>query len=291
MHKPFFFTGKKHAGKSTLLDRLFGGAGRLAGFRTVKTAALTPGRDAVYLLDVSLGEAPSDENRLFYCDAKDAPEVASRFEELGVRALRNAENGRPRYIVMDEIGPAEANARLFQAEIRRVLDGNVAVVGVLQEADDPFLREIAERPDVAVITVTEENRDELFAVWSERLTVNSYGAVVVEGGDVLLVKMGNHWSFPKGHIEPGETPAEAAVREVLEETGIPVRVDETLFRAVPSRRPGDRRTVTFFRGFSLAGKAVPVASEVSEAEWVPLPEARERIAFEADRNVLDALVP
>ena len=52
----------------------------------------------------------------------------------------------------------------------------------------------------------------------------SCGGVMLEGSKVLLVQVKSMkgrkiWSFPKGHIEPGETPRQAALREVLEETG------------------------------------------------------------------------
>ncbi|MEM2204262.1 MAG: NUDIX hydrolase [Sulfolobales archaeon] len=51
------------------------------------------------------------------------------------------------------------------------------------------------------------------------------GAVVIHNGNVLLVKRrnppsANMWSIPGGHVEPGEGVMEAAVRELLEETGV-----------------------------------------------------------------------
>ena len=54
----------------------------------------------------------------------------------------------------------------------------------------------------------------------------SSGGVVVraspEGYEVCLVSDGKYWGFPKGHVEPGETPEAAAMREISEETGIPL---------------------------------------------------------------------
>jgi mutator protein MutT len=60
------------------------------------------------------------------------------------------------------------------------------------------------------------------------------GAVVRDAlGRLLLVQRAQepsqgHWSLPGGRVEPGETPAEAASREVAEETGLSVRIGELL---------------------------------------------------------------
>jgi len=52
-------------------------------------------------------------------------------------------------------------------------------------------------------------------------TVSAGGVVVNERGEILVVNQnGNSWSLPKGHVESGETPLEAARREILEETGL-----------------------------------------------------------------------
>ncbi len=52
-------------------------------------------------------------------------------------------------------------------------------------------------------------------------TESAGGVVVSKRGKVLLVNQrGNSWSLPKGHIEEGEDPRSAAIREIEEETGI-----------------------------------------------------------------------
>jgi ADP-ribose pyrophosphatase YjhB (NUDIX family) len=55
-------------------------------------------------------------------------------------------------------------------------------------------------------------------------------AVVLDAGRVLLVRRTDNglWGLPSGHVEPGETVADAAVREVLEETGLQVRVSRLI---------------------------------------------------------------
>lgn len=121
-------------------------------------------------------------------------------------------------------------------------------------------------------------------------TIPSYGAIVIQDGYALLVTSGKGMSFPKGHMEAGEAPEQTAEREVLEETGIHIQVLSGFAGVVPSSRPGDMRSVTFFLGRSLEGRKTPVPREVPEALWVPVQEVQERILFPPDRQVwLNAL--
>jgi len=59
-----------------------------------------------------------------------------------------------------------------------------------------------------------------------------FALVVVRRGHRFLLtqeqKYGSTWSIPGGRVEPGETLADAAVREVFEETGVPVQLDGIL---------------------------------------------------------------
>lgn len=67
-----------------------------------------------------------------------------------------------------------------------------------------------------------------------RKTIEVVAAVIVnDSGDVLAVKCpdtkhGGGWEFPGGKIEPGEAPQAAVVREIQEELGVRVSVDELL---------------------------------------------------------------
>lgn len=127
---------------------------------------------------------------------------------------------------------------------------------------------------------------------SNKTTTPSYGAVVIEkkvAGHVVLLVSGYHgWSFPKGHLEPDESPEEAAHREVLEETGIDVLIDSSFSKTVDSALPEDNRTVTFFLGHCPQGTPDPIAQseEVEKAAWIPVSEALKGIAYAPDRRVL-----
>jgi predicted NUDIX family NTP pyrophosphohydrolase len=98
---------------------------------------------------------------------------------------------------------------------------------------------------------------------------------VADGGtEVLLIRPGGPfwrgrdvgaWMIPKGAIEPGETSAEAALREFEEETG--TRLTETPFPLAKIRQAGGKQV----EAFALAGDldAAKVRSNEFEVEWPP----------------------
>ena len=115
-----------------------------------------------------------------------------------------------------------------------------------------------------------------------------------EGGVVEIVLVHrpayDDWSFPKGKLRPGETEAEAALREVQEETGLRCRlgreVGTTAYRD-PKRRP---KTVRYWEMTPTDGTLAP-ANEVDDARWVPPDEARRMLTYAHDRRILDGFQP
>ena len=103
------------------------------------------------------------------------------------------------------------------------------------------------------------------------------------------------WALPKGLIDPGESGAETAVREVAEETGLTGRVEGKLgdVRYVYTRRGGERvfKVVSFFllrytRG--RIGELPPgMELEVAEARWLPLDEAPRLLAYGGEREMAE----
>ena len=155
--KHLFLTDHKQIGKSTVLRRLLEGRDMSAGgFRTVRIR-LEDGA-SIHMVPPQETEF-TDENRIFsrrkgvlHIDPED-------FDRIGCGLL--ADFQQYDLVLMDELGPAEADSARFRQAVLDTLDGNVPVYGILQAADSPFLAQIAARPDVQVVTVTEENRDEL----------------------------------------------------------------------------------------------------------------------------------
>jgi 8-oxo-dGTP diphosphatase len=103
------------------------------------------------------------------------------------------------------------------------------------------------------------------------------GAVILDGGRVLLVRRGQpplagKWSLPGGLVELGETTREAIVREVAEECGLEIRVGEVagiLDRVV---RDGEGRiryhwVLVDYVAFPVSG-TLCAATDVDEAQWV-----------------------
>lgn len=117
----------------------------------------------------------------------------------------------------------------------------------------------------------------------------SYGAVIInEKKQFLLIrnKNGGHWDFPKGHKEEGESSRETALREVLEETGLEVRlIDGFKEKSRYSPRPGVEKTVTFYLGFSM-GEVKIQEEEIMEYEYLSYDEAKNRITFKESRSII-----
>lgn len=105
------------------------------------------------------------------------------------------------------------------------------------------------------------------------------GAVTLQGGSLLMIlRAGSHgagvWSIPGGWMEPGESPAAAATRETLEETGVVVRPYVT--RLYPLTWPvvdGVASLCAYIECAYVSGEARVVEPEkCPEVRWVPLHE-------------------
>ena len=99
------------------------------------------------------------------------------------------------------------------------------------------------------------------------------------------------WSLPKGHVEPGETAEQAAVREIAEETGISGEVLGSLgtidfWFIADGRRI--HKTVHHFLLRAVGGELSDADIEVTEVEWVPLPAIADRLAYPDERGLIDA---
>lgn len=106
------------------------------------------------------------------------------------------------------------------------------------------------------------------------------GAVVRNSsGRLLVVRRGRPpdkglWSLPGGRLEPGESAAEAAVREVREETGLVVEAMALLGQTQIAGPEGSPYVVDDFACRLLGGKLRP-GSDAADAKWVSIDELRQ----------------
>jgi len=131
-----------------------------------------------------------------------------------------------------------------------------------------------------------------------RRTFSAGGVVyrqTTQGPEVALIKADGRWSLPKGGIEKGEKPEAAALREIAEETGLPIN-QLRLLRRLPdvSYAFGWHGTVVFKTMTNylveLIGDAAlaPQFSEVEDVRWFQPDLARRTISFKNWGATLDA---
>ena len=135
--------------------------------------------------------------------------------------------------------------------------------------------------------------------WLRRVDEFSAGGLVVDlAGDVprgALIGRTDRagrllWSLPKGHIEAGETPEQAAVREVEEETGISGEIVGELgtidfWFVADGRRI--HKTVHHYLLRAIGGELSDADVEVAAVAWVPLSEIRAQLAYPDERGLVD----
>lgn len=127
------------------------------------------------------------------------------------------------------------------------------------------------------------------------------GGIVFIGNKVLLVKNrlrkeykeyydSGFWGFPKGHMEEGESPLDAAEREVFEETGFKVKCisEKPIAESRYTIEYGENieKTVWFYEMKVIEEFVKEPDEEIEEIAIVPYEEAVSLLAYEEDRKIL-----
>ena len=127
---------------------------------------------------------------------------------------------------------------------------------------------------------------------------HSAGGVIFEDGRVLLILMVNLkgekvWTFPKGHLEDGETAEAAAIREVAEETGFDCGITGELYKAEYSFvRNGIQvnKDVRWYLMKRFGGDGIPkTPEEILDMKWCALAEAETYLTYPSDFRLLELL--
>jgi 8-oxo-dGTP diphosphatase len=128
-----------------------------------------------------------------------------------------------------------------------------------------------------------------------RASVLAAGGIVLRAAKAPLIavvrlRKRNEWVLPKGKLDAGETPRDAAEREVLEETGHDVSVHEFLGTLV--YETGGRSKIVHYWRMEADGEQVhELMQDVRSVDWLPLGEAVERLSRGYERAFLETVGP
>jgi 8-oxo-dGTP pyrophosphatase MutT (NUDIX family)/predicted DNA-binding protein (UPF0251 family) len=185
---------------------------------------------------------------------------------------------------------ADAASRLAR-ELRNISDATSTVLHseVLRSFDDEGLSfgQLATRFGISKTLAHQivRTRDKIAVEEEDAVTASSnvpepepvVAAIVTSHAGVLIARRNDGippWTFIAGKIEPGESPADAAVREVKEETGLRIRAGGIIGRRV---HPKTGRTMVYMAARPTHGTDVFIGDpeELAEVRWVSLAEADE----------------
>lgn len=121
----------------------------------------------------------------------------------------------------------------------------------------------------------------------------SCGALVFKKVDgivrFLLIKnkRSSHWSFPKGHVEVGESDEQTAIREVKEETGVDIDIIHG-FKGKSIYSIGNKieKTVYIFVAKAHSTVTTIQQEEIEDYKWVDYRTAMKSLRFDNDRSIL-----
>jgi 8-oxo-dGTP diphosphatase len=128
-----------------------------------------------------------------------------------------------------------------------------------------------------------------------RAPVMAAGGIVLRRGAPPLIavvrqRKRNEWVLPKGKLDDGETPKEAAHREVLEETGHEVAIHEFLGTLV-YQSGGRSKVVHFWRMEAGGGPVRKLMNDIKAVDWLTLEDAIARLSREYERAFLIQIGP
>jgi 8-oxo-dGTP pyrophosphatase MutT (NUDIX family) len=138
----------------------------------------------------------------------------------------------------------------------------------------------------------QENWDmELFSFYKRLIAVRKQERALRYGKIEFLIiqhRNGGHWGLPKGHVEDGESEHETAIREILEETSLKVKLIEG-FRTSIEYSPKEEswKEVVFFIGEAEEGVVQIQEKELIDYRWVSYEESIELLTYADYKSVLE----
>jgi 8-oxo-dGTP pyrophosphatase MutT (NUDIX family) len=131
----------------------------------------------------------------------------------------------------------------------------------------------------------------------EELTEYSAGGIIINGSQVVLIaklsrKNKKDWTFPKGHIEKDEAPADAAVREVFEETGLQTHIVDRLGVTDYWFFAGNIKVHKYVYYFILeadggALKTEEISEEnIIDVRWIEKDDLQNKLSYPAEKKLV-----
>lgn len=157
-----FLTGEIQVGKSTVIDKTIHLLHRsVGGFKTYFGSDRELENRLLYMNSAALPNVYTEENAVVRFREGCSPTVLTeKFNCYGTELIRCAKKNAD-IIIMDECGNLEQQAGIFQQEIMDALDGDIPVLGVLKLTSKGWTERIRNHPNVTIVVVTKENRNEL----------------------------------------------------------------------------------------------------------------------------------
>lgn len=111
------------------------------------------------------------------------------------------------------------------------------------------------------------------------------------GQEVVVVRRARYddWALPKGHVDRGESWAEAALREVEEETGVVAEVTGEPRPITYLLGDGRPKVVVFFPMRVVRYGTPPSPGEIDDIQWWPLERAVSDLTYPADRSLIEGV--
>ncbi len=169
MSKHIIIAGKRHVGKTTLVNRLLeNNDAPLYGFRTAAGKSMQKGCRSFFIHPAAASERfETEENHIGDGNGISKAGYPDAFDNYGVKCLEAEPGG---IIVMDELGFMEKDAKKFCARVLELLDGDIPVLATAKSGhnDIEFLNKLLDHPNADVYEITPENRDDLYELLKTR---------------------------------------------------------------------------------------------------------------------------
>ncbi len=169
MGKHIVIAGKRHVGKTTLVNRLLEGRKEpLYGFRTAPGTSVRKGYKSFYMIPAGSSEqVESEENHIGDGNGIRPIGYPDAFNNYGIMCLKADPGG---IIVMDELGFMEEDAEEFCNRVLELFDGDIQIIATAKSGHDiAFLNKILNHPNADVYYITPENRNELYEILKSKL--------------------------------------------------------------------------------------------------------------------------